>query len=65
MTPARRLRSRGPILMLLCGLASLLAPGIASASTAVGAETRVGDFDLADGIRVGLKRSLTLELHLG
>ena len=51
--------------MLLCVLASLLVPGIASASTASGAETRVWAFNLADGVRVGVERSLTLELHRG
>jgi len=59
------MRSRWPILALLCVLASLLVPGIASASTVVGAETRVWAFDLADQVRVGVERSLTLELHRG
>lgn len=59
------MRTRGPILMLLCVLASLLVPGIASASTAAGAETRVWAFDLQDQVRVGGERSLTLELHPG
>jgi hypothetical protein len=57
------MRNRWPILALLCLLASLLVPGIASASTAPGAETRVWAFDLADQARVGVERSLTLELH--
>jgi hypothetical protein len=59
------MRSHWPILMLLCVLASLLVPGIASASTASGAETRVWAFNLVDGVRVGVERSLTLELHRG
>ncbi len=59
------MRSRRPILMLLCALASQLVPGIASASTASGAETRVWAFELADGVRVGGERSLTLDLHQG
>ncbi len=46
-------------------LASLLVPGIASASTAAGAETRVWAFDLADESHVGVEPSLTLELHRG
>jgi len=41
------MRNRWPILSLLCALASLLVPGIASASTTAGAGTRVLAFDLA------------------
>ena len=37
--------TRQPFLAITCLLASLLLPGIASASTAAGAETRVGAFD--------------------
>lgn len=59
------MRSRWPILMLLCVLASLLVPGIASASTAAGAETRVWAFDLQNHARVGVGASLTLELRPG
>lgn len=59
------MRSRWPILMLLSVLATLLDPGIASASTAAGAETRGWAFDFADGVRVGVQRSLTLELRQG
>ena len=59
------MRSRWPIVMLLCVLASLLVPGIASASMASGAETRVWAFDLQDQVRVGGERSLTLDLHPG
>ena len=59
------MRSCAPILMLLCLLASLLVPGIASASTAAGTETRVGAFDFADQARVGGSAALTLELHPG
>jgi hypothetical protein len=51
--------------MLLCALASLLVPGIASASTASGAETRVGVFDLPEQAFVGGSASLTLELRPG
>jgi len=50
---------------MLCVWASLLVPGTASASSAVGVETRVRALDSADGARVGLERSLTLVLHLG
>jgi hypothetical protein len=59
------MRSRWPILALLCVLASLLVPGIASASTASVAETRVWAFDLQDQAHVGVERSLTLELRRG
>jgi len=57
--------ARWPVLMLLCILASLLVPGIASATTAAGAETRDGVFDLAEQVRVGVEASLTLELRPG
>ncbi len=59
------MRSRWPLFAILCVLASLLVPGIASASTAPGAETRVGAFDLQDQVHVGLECSLTHELHRG
>jgi hypothetical protein len=59
------MRNRWPLLAILCFLASLLVPGIASASVAPGAETRVWAFDLADGVRIGGSASLTLELHRG
>lgn len=59
------MRSRWPLLAILCVLASLLAPGIASASTAPGAETRVWAFDLQNQVGVGVERSLTLELRQG
>lgn len=59
------MRTRWPILALLCVLASLPVPGIASASTAAEAETRVPAFDLADQACVGIERSLTLDPHLG
>ncbi len=55
----------GTYLAILFVLASLLVPGIASATTAPGAETRVWAFDLADDVGVGVERSLTLELHRG
>lgn len=57
--------SRWPILTLLCALASLLVPGIASASTAAGAEAHVWAFDLHDQDRAGVGRPLTLELRPG
>jgi hypothetical protein len=59
------MRNPWPILVLLCVLASLLVPGIASASTASGAETRVGVFDLPEQAIVGGSASLTLEPHPG
>jgi hypothetical protein len=59
------MRSCWPLLAILCVLASPLVPGIASASTATDAETRVGAFDLVDGAHVGVEQSLTLELHQG
>lgn len=49
-----------PILAILCLLAGLLVPRIASTSTAAGAETRVWAFHLAEQVRVGVERSLTL-----
>ena len=59
------MRNRWPILALLCVLASLLVPGIASASAVSSAENRVWAFDLAEQIHVGESASLTLELHQG
>jgi len=61
----RSMRSRWPILVLLCVLASLLVPGIASAHAAEGAETRVGAFDFAEQVHVGGSAALTLELRPG
>lgn len=61
MTETGCMRSRWPILMLLCVLASLLVPGVASASTIAGAETRVWAFDLQDHACVWVERSLTLD----
>ena len=58
-----RVRRRWPLLAILCFLASLLVPGIASAHSAVGAENRVWDFGLAGQLHVGVERSLTLALH--
>lgn len=60
--PGNRCRNA---LALLCILASLLVPGIASPSTAAGAEARVWASDFADGVGVGVERSLTLELRRG
>jgi hypothetical protein len=51
--------------MLFCVLASLLVPGVASANTAAGAETRVWAFDLQIPTPVGVERPLSLELHKG
>jgi len=59
------MRSRWPIVALLCVLASLLVPGIASASTVASAENRVRAFDLADQVRIEVEASLTLELAQG
>jgi len=44
-------------------VASLLVPGISSASPAAAAETRVWAFELAGQVRVGDEAALTLELH--
>lgn len=52
-------------LLLLFIHAVLVVPGIASASTAAGAETRVGVFDLQEQAFLGAAASLTLELHPG
>ncbi len=57
--------SRGTFLSILFGLASLLVPGIASAHSAAGAESRVWAFDLADQVHVAGRRALTPELHQG
>lgn len=65
MRGTRYVSSRGPLRASLCLLASLLVPGIASASTGSGAETRVWAFDLQDQVGVGVERSLTLVLHRG
>jgi len=60
-----KIDSLSRVLALLCVLASLLVPGITSANMASGAENRVWAFDLADGVRVGVERSLTPALHQG
>ncbi len=59
------MRNRWPTLALLCALASLLVPGIASASAGGSAENRVWAFDLAEQVHVAGQRALTLELHQG
>ena len=59
------MRSRWPILTLLCVLASLLVPGIASAHAAGSAENRVWAFDLAEQVHVAGQHALTLDLHQG
>lgn len=51
--------------LLAVVLGSLLVPGMASASTAAGAETCVGAFDFADQVGAGVEASLTLELRQG
>lgn len=61
----RFMRSRWPLLAILCLLATLLAPRIASASATSGAESRVWAFDLQDQVGIGVSASLTLELHRG
>ncbi len=59
------MRSRWPILALLCVLASLLVPGTASAHSVAGAENRVWAFNLAEQVHVAGAATLTLELHQG
>jgi hypothetical protein len=51
--------------VLLCVLASLLVPGIASAHSAAGAENRVWAFDLSEQVHVAGAATLTPELHQG
>ena len=53
------------LLALLCLLVSLVVPGIASASTASGAENRVWAFDFTEQVHVGRAAALTPELHRG
>jgi len=60
-----RHRSAWVLLAIVCFLASLLVPGIASAHSAAGAENRVWAFDLQDQTCAGVERSPTLELHRG
>ena len=57
--------SRGASLAILSVLASLLVLGIASASSAAGAETRVWAFDLAENVHVAGRDALTRGQHLG
>ena len=59
------MRTRWPLLAILCILASLLVPGIASASTAAGPETHAWAFDVPEQAFVGDSASLTLDLHPG
>jgi len=59
------IRNRCLLLAILFALASLLVPGIASAGTTVGAETRVGASDLAEQVHVGVERSASPELPPG
>lgn len=65
MRGSRNLSNRCSILAILCALASLLAPDIASVSTVAGAETRVWAFGFQDPACVGVKRSRTLQLCPG
>ncbi len=59
------MRPRWPILALLCVLASLLVPGIASAHPVSGAENRVWAFDLAEQAHVAGQHALTPDQHQG
>ena len=59
------MRSRWPILALLCVLASLALAGIASAHAAGSAENRVWAFDLAEQVHVAGQHALTPDLHQG
>ena len=58
-------KRRGRPLLLVCVLASLLVPGLASASIDVGLETRVGGFDLGTPAGVGGEPTLTHSTHQG
>ena len=51
--------NRLALVAILCLLASLLVPRIASASMTTGAENRAGAFDVAEQVHVGVDRSLT------
>ena len=62
---AVEMKPRWPLLAILCALASMLFPGIASAHAAAGAENRVWAFDLAEQVHVAGQQALTLELHQG
>jgi hypothetical protein len=53
------------LLAILCVLASLLVPGIAWASAAAGAGTRVRAFDTADLVGIGGEHSPSPGLHRG
>ena len=55
----------GSLVMLVCSLASLMVPGMASAGTAVGDETRAYAFNVADESHVGPAGSLTPALRPG
>ncbi len=59
------MRNRWPILALLCVLASLLVPGIASASAVSSAENRVWAFELPEQVHVTGQHALTPDLHQG
>lgn len=59
------MRSRWPILALLCVLASLLVPGTASANSSSGVEIRFWTFGPQEQIRTGGASALTPELRPG
>lgn len=59
------IRSRWPIVVIRCLALSLLVPGILSASTDAGTETRVWALDFAEQVHVGGSAAPTLELHRG
>jgi hypothetical protein len=56
---------RPRLLLLACVLASLLVPGLASASIDVGLETRVRGLDLGNAHSIGAPRPVTLGTHQG
>ncbi|MEW6747664.1 MAG: hypothetical protein AB1486_33450 [Planctomycetota bacterium] len=59
------MQHRWLLLALLSLLANLLLPGITSASSPAGTETRVGAFGLAEQAFVRSEAALTLDLHRG
>jgi hypothetical protein len=59
------MRSLWFLLKIHCDPARLLALGIAPASTSSGAETRAGAFEPAEGVNIGVERSLSLQMQRG
>lgn len=57
------MRSRWPLLALLCVLTSIHVPGIASANSAASAESCVGVFDLGEHAHVEVEAPSILELR--